>query len=77
MTNELSWISIATRRPQDRQLVYARVTNGMAKKVTFYALPEPRWEGASIVYDFQYFAEWAGLSAERQSETITSEGAVA
>jgi len=77
MTNELSWISIAARRPQDRELVYARVKYGMAKKVTFYALPEPRWEGAGIVYDFQYFAEWAVHSAERPSETITSEGAVA
>jgi hypothetical protein len=38
----------------------------MPKKVTFYALPSPRWEGASIVYDFQYFAEWAVLGTERK-----------
>lgn len=36
----------------------------MPKKVTYYELPSPRWEGSSIVYDFQYFAEWAALTAE-------------
>jgi hypothetical protein len=61
MANELVWISISARRPHDREMVYARVKSGMPKKVTFYAQPSPRWEGSSIVYDFQYFAEWAAL----------------
>lgn len=30
--------------------------------VTYHALPSPRWEGSSIVYDFQYFAEWAAVA---------------
>ena len=68
VTDSLTWVSIPAHRPRDRQLVYARVPNGLPKKVTFYARPTPRWEGSSIVYDFQYFAEWAALEAARKSE---------
>jgi hypothetical protein len=28
----------------------------------FHAKPAPRWEGASIVYQYGYFAEWAALT---------------
>jgi hypothetical protein len=41
--------------------VYARVEHGTARLVTFYARPSPRWEGSSIVYDYDYFTEWAEL----------------
>ena len=59
MTEDLTWISITTRRPQDRQL-------DVPQKVTFHAPPTPRWEGASIVYDFQYFAKRAAFGTERK-----------
>jgi hypothetical protein len=61
MTDDLAWIAISAHQPHDREIVYARVKSGMPKKVTFYAEPPPRWEGSSIVYDLQYFAEWAAL----------------
>lgn len=67
MTDRLAWISIPAHQPRDRQLVYARVKDGLPKKVTFYARPTPRWEGSSIVYDFQYFSEWAALEVVRKS----------
>ena len=66
MTDDLAWVSITAHQPQDSQLVYARVKYGMPKKVTFYARPTPRWEGADIVYDLQYFAEWVALDPERK-----------
>ena len=45
--------------------MYARLEDGKAQLVTFYALPSPRWEGSSIVYDYQYFTEWASLPRAR------------
>lgn len=57
----LAWVSISRSRPHDRQLVYARLAHGTARLVTFYARPSPRWEGSSIVYDYDYFTEWAEL----------------
>jgi hypothetical protein len=67
LTNDLAWVSIAARRPKDRELVYARAKSGLPKKVTFYARPSPRWEGSSIVYDFLYFAEWAVATDARKT----------
>jgi len=67
ITDHLAWFSISAHQPRDRQRVYARVKGGLPKKVTFYARPTPRWEGSSIVYDFQYFGEWAALEAVRKS----------
>lgn len=66
MADDLAWVSISARQPQDSQLVYARAQHGQPKKVTFYTRPTPRWEGGSIVYDFRYFAEWAALDGERK-----------
>jgi len=66
MADDIAWVSIVARRPRDNERVYARVKYGAPKKVTFYASPLPRWEGANIVYDFKYFAEWAALEAERK-----------
>ena len=66
-TDDLVWISLPNHQPRDRQLVYARVPDGLPRKVTFYARPTPRWEGSSIVYDFQYFAEWAALQVLKRS----------
>ena len=68
--DDLAWISITTRRPKDRELVYARVKSGMPKKVTYHAVPSPRWEGSSIVYDFQYFAEWAALESAEHTSAV-------
>jgi hypothetical protein len=56
-----AWVPTSQSRPHDRQLVYARIEHGTAQLVTFYARPSPRWEGSSIIYDYQYFAEWAPL----------------
>jgi hypothetical protein len=67
MTDQLAWVSIPEHQPRDRQLVYARAKNGLPKLVTFYARPTRRWEGSSIVYDFEYFAEWAALEAMKKS----------
>ncbi len=67
MTDNFAWVSASAHRPRDRQRVYARVTGGLPKKVTFYARPTPRWEGSSIIYDFHYFEEWAALEAMKKS----------
>jgi hypothetical protein len=67
MTDDFAWVSIAAQRPKDRQRVYARVKDGLPKKVTFYARPTPRWEGSDIVYDFQYFEDWAAVEALKRS----------
>ena len=67
MTDDLAWVSISKLQPRDRQLVYARLKDGMPRKVTYYARPTPRWEGSSIVYDLRYFAEWAALEALKKS----------
>ena len=67
VTDSLTWVSIPAHQPRDRQRVYARARDGLPKKVTFYARPTPRWEGSSIVYDFQYFAEWAALEVLQKS----------
>ena len=66
-TDSLAWVSTSTHQPRDRQLVYARVKGGQPKKVTFYARPTPRWEGSNLIYDSQYFTEWAALEAMRKS----------
>ena len=66
-TEPLAWVSIPAHQPRDRQRVYARLPDGLPKKVTFYARPTPRWEGSSIIYDFQYFAEWAALRVLKES----------
>jgi hypothetical protein len=66
MADNLAWVPTSVNQPHDNQRVYARVKHGKPKKVTFYAEPTPRWEGANIVYDFQYFAEWAALDPERK-----------
>ncbi|HUQ52477.1 MAG TPA: hypothetical protein VM692_09665 [Gammaproteobacteria bacterium] len=66
MAEDLAWVSIAERQPDDLQLVYARIKYGQPRKVTFYARPTPRWEGANIVYDLGYFVEWAALDAQRR-----------
>ena len=49
MADDLAWVSIAVRQPQDEELVYARAKAGTPQKVTYYADP-PRWIGSSIVY---------------------------
>ena len=67
VTDNLTWVSIPAHHPRDRQRVYARLQNGLPKKVTFYARPTPRWEGSSIAYDFKYFTEWATLEVVRMS----------
>jgi hypothetical protein len=67
MTDQLAWVPITAHQPRHRQLVYARVKGGLPKKVTFYARPTPRWEGSSMIFDLQYFAEWAALEAVRKS----------
>lgn len=67
MTANLAWVSTSVHKPHDRQEVYARVAGGLPKKVTYYARPTPRWEGSSIVYDSQYFTEWAALEVLRNS----------
>lgn len=66
-TANLAWVSTSAHTPHDRQRVYARVAGGLPKKVTYYARPTPRWEGSSIVYDSQYFTEWAALEVLRKS----------
>jgi len=66
-TEHLVWVSIPAHKPRDCQRVYARLKGGLPKKVTFYARPTPRWEGSRIVYDFQYFSEWAALEAMKKS----------
>jgi hypothetical protein len=64
MIDDLAWISISAYQPRNCQRVYARVKYGIPKKVTFYGRPAPRWEGSSIAYDLQYFAEWAPITAD-------------
>jgi hypothetical protein len=67
MTDTLAWVSTAAHKPHDRQRVYARVTGGSPKIVTFYAGPTPRWEGANMIYDSQYFTDWAALERLKKS----------
>ena len=67
VTDNLTWVSIPAHHPRDRQRVYARLPDGLPKKVTFYARPTPRWEGSSIVYDYKYFTEWAALEVLQRS----------
>jgi len=67
MADDIAWVSTSASQPHDRQRVYARTTGGLPKKVTFYARPTPRWEGSSIVYNFQYFTEWAALEVLKKS----------
>lgn len=67
MADDFAWVSLAVQHPEDRQVVYARVKNGKAHRVTFHASPSPRWVIPSMVFQFEYFAEWAALeSAERK-----------
>jgi len=66
MIDDLAWVSITAEQPHDRQLVYARVQSGQPHKVMFYAQP-PRWVGANIVFQFEYFREWAPREAIKQA----------
>jgi hypothetical protein len=63
VADDLVWVLLSAERPRDNQQVYARVRYGLAHKVTFYTQPTPRWEGGSIVYELDYFAEWAAVPA--------------
>ena len=72
MTDDLAWVSITAQQPYDRQLVYARGKAGTRHKVVFYASPTPRWIGASIVFQFEYFREWAPLEADDQTLRTTA-----
>ena len=67
MADDLAWVSTSVREPQDGQLVYARVRHGRPHRVMFHASPSPRWVGASIVFQFEYFWEWAPVEAEVQA----------
>ena len=67
MTDDVVWVSLAVRQPQDREVVYARARAGTPQKVMFYESPAPRWIGANIVYQFEYFREWAPLEADAQA----------
>jgi len=62
MTDDLACVLLIVQQPQDRQLVYARAKYGTPKKVVFYSDP-PRWIGANIVYQYEYFREWTPLEA--------------
>ena len=64
MADDLAWVALAFQRPEDRQLVYARAKGGAPLKVLFCATP-PRWIGANIVYQFEYFREWTPLGGHR------------
>ena len=64
MTDGLVWILVSVEWPGDNQEVYARVKYGLAHKVTFFTWPKARWEGGSIVYDLDYFSEWAALPGD-------------
>jgi len=67
MTDDLAWVSLSVCQPQDGEVVYARARAGTPKKVAFYESPTPRWIGANIVYQFEYFGEWAPLEADEQA----------
>ena len=64
MTDDLIWVLVSARQPRDKESVYARVKYGLAHKVTFYTQPTRRWEDGNIVYDFEYFSEWAPLPGD-------------
>ena len=63
MADDLAWVPTAMRQPHDLERVYARAKGGTPQKVTYYANPT-RWVSASIVYQFEYFTEWAPAEAE-------------
>ncbi len=67
MKHDLAWVPTSTQRPHDYQLVYARAKYGTAQKVVFHAQPWPRWVSPSIVYDFDYFQEWAPRAAREHA----------
>lgn len=67
MTDDLVWVSLSDRVPQDREVVYARARAGTPKKVVFDDSLPPRWIGAHIVYHFEYFVEWASLEAAERA----------
>jgi hypothetical protein len=67
MKDDLAWVPTSTQRPHDFQQVYARAKSGTAQKVVFHALPTPRWVSPSIVYQFDYFQEWAPRVAKERA----------
>ena len=67
MNDDLAWVPTSTCRPHDFQVVYARAKSGTAQKVVFHARPSPRWVGADIVYQFEYFREWAPRVANERA----------
>ncbi len=66
MNDALDWIALSDDQPHDSQQVWARIARGQPHKVTFYDSPQ-RWEGASIIYEFDYFWEWAPLEVAKQA----------
>lgn len=67
MKDDLAWVPTSTARPHDFQLVYARAKSGTPQKVVFRASPSPRWMGPDIVYQFEYFREWAPRTAKERA----------
>ena len=67
MTDDLPWVSLYERVPQDRETVYARARAGTPKKVVFDDGFPPRWIGAHIVYHFEYFIEWAPVEVDKRA----------
>jgi hypothetical protein len=63
VADDLAWVLLIVLQPQDRQLVYARAKYGTPKKVVFHTDP-PRWIGANIVYQYEYFREWAPIETD-------------
>jgi hypothetical protein len=69
MTGDLVWVLVSAEQPRDNQQVYARVKYGLSHKVTFYTQPAPRWEGGSMVFEFDYFSEWAPRLGDGAAKT--------
>lgn len=71
MAPDLAWISVSVREPHDREVVYARAKCGTPQKVVFCASPA-RWIGANIIYQFEYFREWAPVDSREPAMKRTA-----
>jgi hypothetical protein len=69
MASAADWISTEARFPPSGQTVHVRTKyETVPHTMTFYESPTPRWEGANLVFDPEYFAYWKPI-AERSRLT--------
>ena len=70
MSQANSWIATTTRLPADGQAVLVKTLHGdLEHRVTFSAVPEPRWVSPYFITEIELYAYWRPAPREGRRAT--------